>query len=70
MRSVKRWLNWSLKQGFIEVNPVAALEMPSADHKEVAFTPEQIAAKVATLSPTRKSRGKLVTKTATVPSTR
>lgn len=42
MRTVKRCLNWSLKQGFIDVNPVATLEIPSADHKEVAFTPDQV----------------------------
>ncbi len=44
MRSVKRCMNWSLKQGFIDVNPVATLEIPVADHKEIAFTPDQVEA--------------------------
>ena len=42
MRTVKRCLSWSLKQGFIDVNPVASLEIPSADHKEVAFNADQV----------------------------
>jgi len=42
MRTVKRCLNWSVKQGFLEVNPVASLEIPSADHKEIAFTAEEV----------------------------
>jgi len=39
---VKRCLNWSVKQGFLEVNPVATLEIPSADHKEVVFSLDDI----------------------------
>jgi integrase len=43
MRTVKRCLNWSVKQGFLEVNPVASLEIPSGDHKEIVFSADDVA---------------------------
>ena len=38
MRTVKRCLSWAVKQGLLDFNPVATLEIPSADHREVAFS--------------------------------
>ncbi|TVP94603.1 MAG: hypothetical protein EA381_19830 [Planctomycetaceae bacterium] len=42
MRTVKRCLSWSFKQGLLEVNPVATLEIPSADHKEISFSADEV----------------------------
>ncbi len=35
LRSVKRCLKWAKKQGYIERNPIADLEVPNAERKEV-----------------------------------
>ena len=41
MRTVKRCMNWAVKQGLLEVSPVACLEMPSSDHREIAFSQKE-----------------------------
>ncbi len=33
-RSIKRCMNWALKQGYIDTNPIANLEMPGAERRE------------------------------------
>ncbi len=38
LRSVKRCMKWAKKQGYITTNPIEDLEVPSADHREVAIT--------------------------------
>jgi integrase len=37
LRSVKRCLIWARKQGYIDQNPIADLEIPSAQHREIAI---------------------------------
>jgi integrase/recombinase XerD len=39
LRSVKRCLNWAVKQGYLDRNPVASLEVPAGEHKEVVISP-------------------------------
>ncbi|MDA7980452.1 MAG: antirestriction protein ArdA, partial [Pirellulales bacterium] len=41
LRSVKRCLRWAKKQGYIVSNPIAELELPAAQHREVLITPQQ-----------------------------
>jgi len=41
LRSVKRCLKWAKKQGYIDDNPIADLEVPSAEHKEVVISQEE-----------------------------
>ena len=41
LRSVKRCLKWAKKQGYIDRNPVEDMEVPSADHKEIAMSPDE-----------------------------
>jgi integrase len=38
LRSVKRCLKWAKKQGYIDTNPIADLEVPTAEHREVAIS--------------------------------
>lgn len=38
MRVVKRCMNWAVKQGLLSFNPVAALELPAGDNREIAFS--------------------------------
>jgi site-specific recombinase XerD len=38
MRVVKRCMNWAVKQGLLSFNPVAMLEVPAAENREVVFT--------------------------------
>ncbi len=38
LRSVKRCLKWAKKQGYIDRNPIEELEVPSAEHREVAIS--------------------------------
>jgi len=40
LRSVKRCLKWAKKQGYIDRNPIEDLEVPVAEHREVAITRE------------------------------
>lgn len=39
LRSVKRCMKWAAKQGYIDKNPVAFMEIPGAEHKEVIVSP-------------------------------
>lgn len=41
IRSVKRCFSWATKQGYIDHNPVANLEAPTADRKEVLISPSE-----------------------------
>ena len=41
LRSVKRCLKWAKKQGYVDRNPIADLEVPSAEHKEVAIRQDE-----------------------------
>ena len=38
LRSVKRCLKWAVKQGYIDTSPLAHMEVPAAEHKEVVVT--------------------------------
>ena len=42
LRSVKRTFIWALKQGYIEQNPVAHMEVPSANRREVVISDEEL----------------------------
>lgn len=42
-RSVKRCMKWAMQQGYISENPVAYLEVPGGDRKEVIVTTEEYA---------------------------
>ncbi len=42
LRSVKRCMKWARKQGYIDVNPIADLEVPSANRKEIVILPDQL----------------------------
>lgn len=41
MRTIKRCLTWAHRLGYIDRNPLAALELPAAESKDVYFPPEQ-----------------------------
>jgi len=41
LRSVKRCMKWAKKQGYIDRNPIEDLEVPVAEHREVAVTQEE-----------------------------
>ena len=41
LRSIKSCLKWAKRQGYIQDNPIADLEVPAADHKEVVVTQEE-----------------------------
>ncbi len=41
IRSVKRCFIWATKQGYLDANPVANLEAPSAERREVVISPEE-----------------------------
>jgi integrase len=41
LRSVKRCLKWAKRQGYIDTNPIADLEVPVGDRKEVVISPEE-----------------------------
>jgi len=38
LRSVKRCLSWAVTQGYLDKNPVAQMEIPSAARREIAFS--------------------------------
>jgi integrase len=40
LRSVKRCLKWARRQGYIDVDPIADLEVPSGERREGVVTPE------------------------------
>lgn len=41
IRAIKRCLRWALKQGYIDENPIAQMEMPSAQPRDKIITSEQ-----------------------------
>jgi integrase len=41
IRSVKRALKWAVAQGYIETNPIAHMEVPGGQAREVYITPEE-----------------------------
>lgn len=41
MRSVKRCLKWAVAQGYLERNPIAYLEVPSAQSRDTYIPPEE-----------------------------
>ena len=41
IRAMKRCLRWALKQGYIDENPIAHMEMPSAQARDKVITSEQ-----------------------------
>lgn len=41
LRSVKRCLKWATRQGYIEHNPIADLEVPAAQSREVVISAEE-----------------------------
>ena len=47
LRSVKRCMKWARIQGYIDRNPIADLEVPSADSKTVCVTPSEFDALMA-----------------------
>lgn len=50
MRAVKRCFKWALTQGYLEHNPIAALEIPSATAKEVYVSLEEFKVLLANIS--------------------
>ncbi len=38
LRAIKRCLAWAVRQGYIEKNPIAALEVPNAERREVSVS--------------------------------
>ncbi len=38
LRSIKRCLEWAVRQGYLDRSPLAGLEVPAGEHKEVALT--------------------------------
>jgi integrase len=40
-RSIKRCMKWALQQGYIDHNPIAHLEVPGSDRKEVIVSPAE-----------------------------
>ncbi len=44
LRSIKCCLSWAHRQGYLDKTPLASLEVPSGDRKEVAVSPEEFAA--------------------------
>ena len=43
LRSVKRCMKWAKRQGYIDDNPIADLEVPAGEAKEVYVSPEDFA---------------------------
>ena len=41
LRTIKRCLSWAVRQGYLDKNPLAALEVPSGERKEFAIAQEQ-----------------------------
>jgi integrase len=39
-RSIKRCLRWAKQQGYIDINPIADLELPRGGKREMVLTPE------------------------------
>jgi integrase len=49
MRTIKRCLAWATKRGFLERNPIADLEIPAAERREVSLDEEDIALLLASI---------------------
>lgn len=43
IRSIKRCVRWAKRQGHIQSDPIEALDVPSAQHKETYVSPEEFA---------------------------
>ena len=43
LRSVKRCVSWAVRQGYLDHNSIAALEIPGGERREVYVTPAQFA---------------------------
>lgn len=41
LRSIKRCLAWAVKQGYLDTNPIAALEVPTGERREVVISPDE-----------------------------
>ena len=41
IRAVKRYLRWATVQGYLEKSPISDLEVPAAEHREVAISEEE-----------------------------
>lgn len=41
LRSIKRCLAWAVKQGYLDKNPIAALEVPTGERREVVISPNE-----------------------------
>ena len=46
-RSIKTCLKWAVKQGYIQSSPLAAMEVPSPERREVYIPPEEFEAMLA-----------------------
>jgi integrase len=40
LRAIKRCMSWALKQGLVHTNPIASLEVPAGESREIAFSAE------------------------------
>ena len=49
LRTVKRCFSWATLQGHLDKNPVAGLELPAGDHREVVISPEEFEAILASV---------------------
>lgn len=43
LRTIKRCLSWATRQGYIDKNPLAALELPASETRDTVVTPEEFA---------------------------
>ncbi len=43
LRAIKRCMRWAKQQGYIDANPIADLEVPSGEAREVVIRPEEFA---------------------------
>ena len=41
LRSIKRCLAWAVKQGYLDKNPISALEVPTGERREVVISPNE-----------------------------
>jgi integrase/recombinase XerD len=41
LRTIKRCLSWAVKQGYFDKSPLAVLEVPAAESREVVIEPEE-----------------------------
>jgi integrase len=43
LRTIKRCLTWAVRQGYLDRNPIAAIEVPAAEHREIVISPAEYA---------------------------